>query len=814
MRQGKTTFCGISAAIFAAVLSVSVVPVSAATPPDRINYQGVLRDASDAPLDGDYDMVFRMWSAETAGDEILLDRHLAVNLQAVTVSGGLFGAQIGSGEMLDGSGPGTYATLTEVFRNYGDLWLEVQIGTETLSPRVAIAAAGYALNASNLDGRPASAFLDDSAGTQTKTGNLIAGTASGSGNDVGLEGYGLYAGGYFKDSDQSGYAEVGYGDYGISASGSYVGGYFKDSNHSGGAYVGFGDYGISASGSYAGGYFEDSNHSGGAYVGFGDVGIQSFGMVSGGVFQDQDNSGYAFVGHGDYGIQAFGTVSGAYFGDSNSTGWAEVGHGDRGIWASGNYSGGHFKNSIQSGYAEVGYGDYGIWAAGNTSGGYFEDRDGSGYAFVGTGDRGIQGLGHYSGGFFQDSDSSGYAEVGYGDNGIGAYGNAMGGWFKDLDSGTYVRTAYGTSSVSGNGTKNFIQNHPDDPGRTIAYAALEGDEAGTYTRGSGRLQNGVARIALGETFGWVTNPDIGLTAQVTPRGDCNGIMVVSLTSEELIVQELAGGTGNAAFDFVVFGLRIGFEEIPIVTPKDKEAYIPSMVENRELLAGEPELRGYTALERFRAMTAQVHGIDAAQIDLSRTTSMVARIHEFDPATDEVETPVKTAKNPIAPAASEANGPASSEPKLAKDDHVASIARVGKAAAVTRVESEPVAPRSAVWLPVGEAVEAGDLLAFDPDRPGMLMPAASAQDPGIVGIASGDAVVVDGGLEVALVETNYAELKVDAGYGEIRRGDLLTSSFTPGHAMRALETLPGTIIAKALDDLPSGTGTVRVLLLAR
>jgi len=57
-------------------------------------------------------------------------------------------------------------------------------------------------------------------------------------------------------------------------------------------------------------------------------------------------------------------------------------------------------------------------------------------------------------------------------------------------------------------------------------------------------------------------------------------------------------------------------------------------------------------------------------------------------------------------------------------------------------------------------------------------------------------------------------KVDAGYGSIRPGDLLTSSPTAGHAMRALETIPGTILGKALEPLDIGTGQIRVLLMLR
>src|SRR5258705_9901952 len=40
------------------------------------------------------------------------------------------------------------------------------------------------------------------------------------------------------------------------------------------------------------------------------------------------------------------------------------------------------------------------------------------------------------------------------------------------------------------GTKNFVQNHPSRGDLSVVHTALEGDEAGTYTRGSARLSGG------------------------------------------------------------------------------------------------------------------------------------------------------------------------------------------------------------------------------------------------------------------------------------------------------------------------------------
>lgn len=89
------------------------------------------------------------------------------------------------------------------------------------------------------------------------------------------------------------------------------------------------------------------------------------------------------------------------------------------------------------------------------------------------------------------------------------------------------------------------------------------------------------------------------------------------------------------------------------------------------------------------------------------------------------------------------------------------------------------------------------------------------EPGVVGVAVlPPSPGVNGTVDVAVLGSGFAEIKVDAGYGTIRAGDLLSSSATPGHAMRAFTTKPGTIVGKALEPLESGTGTIRVLLMAR
>ena len=57
-------------------------------------------------------------------------------------------------------------------------------------------------------------------------------------------------------------------------------------------------------------------------------------------------------------------------------------------------------------------------------------------------------------------------------------------------------------------------------------------------------------------------------------------------------------------------------------------------------------------------------------------------------------------------------------------------------------------------------------------------------------------------------------KVDADYGAVWPGDLLVTSPTPGHAMRADAPLPGTVLGKALEPLEEGVGAIKVLVMLR
>jgi hypothetical protein len=530
-------------------------------------------------------------------------------------------------------------------------------------------------------------------------------------------------------------------------------------------------------------------------------------------------------------------ISGIAFGDS---GWKIGAYGDTS--GAGTNFGGYFKST--SGTATANYGvyalanggttNYGIYAEGETAGAYLVDSSTNSYCIVGSGNYGIEGHGATSGAYFTEDDAGGVAEAWIGRYlsasseywGIRAWGATGGAYLGDNTSSAYARAGYDTYKISGTGTVSFIQNHPERGDQVIVYAAPEGDEVATYTRGSARLVNGEARVKLGETFRWVTNPGIGLTAHLTPRGDCNGLYAETLSTSEMVVKELAGGKSNTPFDYVVYGLRIGFEEVGIVQEKKEESYIPAMVHHRELFARQPALRAFNALERFKGMRVQMGA--AEPFDLSGALALKEAIHEFDPAVDRVA----DEREPGAPGASRVRGTGTPSRVSAPAPPAPSSGRVEKmdrdSSVPARREAAPVvtpAISRAERFPICEPVEAGDVLTNAPEHPGAFCLAKVMNDPGVVGIVMAEAVGAPSAkarsesapsYDTAPVATSGVVLcKADATLVPIAANDLLMASPIPGHAMKAAKPIePGTVIGKALEPLRSGTGLIKVMVMLR
>ncbi|HET7224146.1 MAG TPA: hypothetical protein VFK69_00425 [Candidatus Eisenbacteria bacterium] len=130
----------------------------------------------------------------------------------------------------------------------------------------------------------------------------------------------------------------------------------------------------------------------------------------------------------------------------------------------------------------------------------------------------------------------------------------------------------------------------------------------------------------------------------------------------------------------------------------------------------------------------------------------------------------------------------------------------------------------VSAPAASAPDPGSVVVIDPAKPGELRVSEAAYDPRVAGVISGanhlapgmvmqsdGTALAHGDHPVAL--TGRVWCKVDAGFGAVHPGDLLTTSPTPGHAMVANDAArrQGAVIGKAMTSLEAGRGLVLVLV---
>lgn len=130
----------------------------------------------------------------------------------------------------------------------------------------------------------------------------------------------------------------------------------------------------------------------------------------------------------------------------------------------------------------------------------------------------------------------------------------------------------------------------------------------------------------------------------------------------------------------------------------------------------------------------------------------------------------------------------------------------------------------------DAAEFFDYEDFGDVRPGYVMviasegrlaPGCEPYDRRVAGVVSGagtfkpglvlGASTAQSGVPVALAGRAYC--LVDASYGAIKVGDLLTTSATRGHAMKVTDNgrALGAVVGKAMSPMPKGVGLIPVLI---
>lgn len=144
-------------------------PITPITPNRQLNFQGRLENSSGTPITSSTNFVFKLFDASSGGTELYSSGTCSITPD----TDGVFSTQIGG---TCGSGIGS-----NVFTENADVWLEVTVGAETLTPRQQIATVAYALNSETIQGFPISATVSAIRNTivpMNQWGEIIVGEQS------------------------------------------------------------------------------------------------------------------------------------------------------------------------------------------------------------------------------------------------------------------------------------------------------------------------------------------------------------------------------------------------------------------------------------------------------------------------------------------------------------------------------------------------------------------------------------------------------------------------------------------------------------
>lgn len=144
-------------------------PTTPVTPNRQLSFQGRLENASGTPITSSTNLTFKLFDASSGGTELYSSGVCSITPD----SDGVFSTQIGG---TCGSG-----IASSVFTENADVWLEVTVAAETLSPRQQIATVAYALNSETIQGFPISATVSAIRNTivpMNQWGEIIVGEQS------------------------------------------------------------------------------------------------------------------------------------------------------------------------------------------------------------------------------------------------------------------------------------------------------------------------------------------------------------------------------------------------------------------------------------------------------------------------------------------------------------------------------------------------------------------------------------------------------------------------------------------------------------
>ncbi len=465
--------------------------------PQLINYQGFLASSQDSsPLDTIIDITFRIYSSQTGGTELWSETH-----SNVQVTRGIFNVLLGSVNPIP-------RTIFDGSTRY----LQVEIGTEVLSPRKPLVSVPYSFRswyADTASVTTGSAVYADSAGHLVGPDTVRANVAgapvlflknhSSSGNGLGIKG----------------------GYYGVRI----------DSTSNYGVYVNrSGDDGIYV------------NHPG-------DAGVVIWSPTNTGVYvynagyrgvtvQSASDNGVHVNSAGGKGVYVGSAQHGFYVNSADSEGIYVNNTGEDGVYV---------DNAGDDGVYVSNAGDYGIYV-------YY-----AGWA-------GVRAEGHkYGALFYSDTTSTTLFVRNY-------HGYSSSDTIARFKAGpvfnSFTRFYFlgdGNAYAAGN-WNTFRKN---SKGEYESFSAVQAERQELIAHGTGRLENGVAHVSFGSSFSEFVTRSENIEITVTPVGSYSGLYIADRSPEGFTVKSGAGDP-NCEFTWIAIAVEKGKEKRAKVGNIDEE----------------------------------------------------------------------------------------------------------------------------------------------------------------------------------------------------------------------------------------------------
>jgi hypothetical protein len=467
---------------------------------------------------------------------------------------------------------------------------------------------------------------------------------------------------------------------------------------------------------------------------------------------------------------SYGTVSG---GANNRAG------DDTGTVSDASYAtvGGGLGNTAQRESATIGGGAYNnvLGAYGIVAGGDHNHAFGQNSTVAGGGWNEVTGSGSYAfiGGGYENSATATYTAVVGGQYNTASHSVATVG-------GGYHNTASGMDSVVSGGYENTASFN----GTTVS--------GGEFNTASGWM----ATIGGGQ----------GNTASSNPNATVGGGWVNTASGFGSTVPGGVDNTAAGAHSFAAGRQAKALHDGSFVWADSHQEDFVSDANNEFLV------RAYNGVKIVRGASTYSASQSALQVDQAAAAEAgwFYTMNASNPYTV-----LKVAKDPAAPSTFIDGVDRTSGGAETRRFHIA--ANGAYVAGSDFAESLPVAGDLASYEP-------GDVLVISLERPGGVEKCSQPYDSLVVGVystrpgflgADKDGATEVGADEVPVAVLGIVPVKVTDENGPIQPGDLLTTSSTPGHAMRCegLELCSGRTLGKALEGLPAGQhrGVIQMLV---